>query len=67
MTVSDKTIIADGFGYFFKNLGKKGLNISKTMAKNVLKDLEELLKLVQTSVVHLFLNVLKQLYHHYLK
>ena len=37
MTVSDNTIKAEGLGDFFKNLGKKGLNASKKMAKNVLK------------------------------
>ena len=36
MTVSDNTIKSEGLGDFFKNLGKKGLNISKKMAKNVL-------------------------------
>ena len=29
MTVSDDTIKAEGFGDFFKNLGKKGLDVSK--------------------------------------
>ena len=29
-------IQAEGLGDFFKNLGKKGLNVSKKMAKNVL-------------------------------
>ena len=38
MTVSDNTIKAEGLGDFFKNLGKKGLNASKKMAKNVLKN-----------------------------
>ena len=36
MTVSDDTIKAEGLGDFFKNLGKKGLNVSKKMARNVL-------------------------------
>ena len=36
MTVSDNTIKAEGLGDFCKNLGKKGLNVSKKMAKNVL-------------------------------
>ena len=36
MIVSDNTIQAEGFGDFFTNLGKKGLNVSKKMAKNVL-------------------------------
>ena len=33
MTVSDNRIQAEGLGDFFKNLGKKGLNVSKKMAK----------------------------------
>ena len=40
MTVSDDTIKAEGLGNFFKNLGKKGLNVSKKMAKNVLSNQE---------------------------
>ena len=38
MTVSDDTIKAEGLGDFFKNQGKKGLNVSKKMAKNVLSN-----------------------------
>ena len=38
MTVSDITIQAEGLGDFFKNLCKKGLNLSKKMAKNVLSN-----------------------------
>ena len=38
MIVSDNTIQAEGLGDFFKNLGEKGLNVSKKMAKNVLKN-----------------------------
>ena len=38
MIVSDNTIQAEGLGDFFKNLGKKGLNVSKKMAKNILKN-----------------------------
>ena len=33
MIVSDNVIEAEGLGDFFKNLGKKGLNVSKKMAK----------------------------------
>ena len=36
--VSDNTVQAEGLGDFFKNLGKKGLNVSKKMAKNVLSN-----------------------------
>ena len=38
MSVSDNVIQAEGLGDFFKNLGKKGLNVSKKMAKNVLNN-----------------------------
>ena len=38
MTVSDDTIKEEGLGNFFKNLGRKGLNVSKEMAKNVLSN-----------------------------
>ena len=38
MIVSDNTIKAEGLGDFFKNLSKKGLNVSKEMAKNVLSN-----------------------------
>ena len=36
MIVSDNTIKAENLGDFFKNLGEKGLNVSKKMAKNVI-------------------------------
>ena len=36
--MSDNAIQAEGLGDFFKNLGKKGINISKKMAKNVLRN-----------------------------
>ena len=38
MIVNDNTLKAKGLGDFFKNLGKKGLNVSKKMAKNVLSN-----------------------------
>ena len=38
MIVSDNVIQAEGLGDFFKNLGKKGLNVSKKMTKNVLSN-----------------------------
>ena len=38
MIVSDNVIQAESLGDFFKNLGKKGLNASKKMAKNVLSN-----------------------------
>ena len=38
ITVSDNTIQVEGLGDIFKFLGKKGLYVSKKMAKNVLKN-----------------------------
>ena len=38
MTVRDNTIKAESLGDFFKNLGKKGLNVSKKTAKNATKN-----------------------------
>ena len=38
VTVSDNTFQAEGPGAFFRISGKKGLNISKKMAKNVLSN-----------------------------
>ena len=38
MIVSDNVIQAEGLADFFKNLGKKGLNVSKKMVKNVLSN-----------------------------
>ena len=38
LIVSDNTVQAEGLGDFFENLGKKGLNASKKMEKNVLSN-----------------------------
>ena len=38
MSVSDNKPEAEGLGDFFKNLGKKGLSVSKKMAKNVISN-----------------------------
>ena len=38
MIVSDNVIQAEGLDDFFENLGKKGLDLSKKMAKNVLSN-----------------------------
>ena len=38
MTVSDNISKAEGLGDSFKNLGKKGLNVSKKTAKNLLSN-----------------------------
>ena len=42
MIVSDNTRLAEGLGDFFKNLGKKGLNVSKKWQKLYSKILPEL-------------------------
>ena len=38
MTVRDKTLQGEGLSVFFKNLGKKGLNVSKQLAENLLSN-----------------------------
>ena len=38
MTVGDTTIQGEGLVQFFKNIGKKGFNVSKKLAKKVLKN-----------------------------
>ena len=38
MIVFDNVIQAEGLGDFFKNLGKKGISVSKKMEKNVLSN-----------------------------
>ena len=38
MILSDNTIQAESLGDFFKSLGKKRLNVSKKMVRNVLKN-----------------------------
>ena len=35
MIISDNVIQAEGLGDFFKNLSKKGLNVSKRMVKTL--------------------------------
>ena len=37
MAFSDKAIQVEGFSGFFKNLGRKGIIVSKKMAKTILK------------------------------
>ena len=37
-TVSDYTIQTENLGDFFKNIGKKGFNVSQKMARNVIKN-----------------------------
>ena len=38
MIFSDNVVQAEGLADFFKNIGKKGLNVSKKMARNVLSN-----------------------------
>ena len=68
MTVSDKTIQAESLGDIPKNLGKKGLNVSKKMAKNVLSNpgraLDSTAKIAKQSLLK-FLNRLYQQYQSY--
>ena len=62
MTVSDNVILGDGLQNFFKNLGKKDLNVPKKWQKNVLHnptralDLE---RLQQTLPPQLQIEILK--------
>ena len=63
--MSDNTIQAEGLGDFFKNLGKKGLNVSEKMAKNVLSNPGRALKLTEKKLQQLFLKSLIRLYQHY--
>ena len=64
-TVSDNTKQAECTCDFFKDLWRKGLNVSKQMFKIVLKMLEELWRSVLTLVLHLHLEAQMRLHHHY--
>ena len=46
MIASDNTIVAEGSVEFFKNIGRKGLNVSKKMAKNILENPGKALEIV---------------------
>ena len=63
--VTDNTEQAEGLGDFFKNLGEKGPKVTKRWQKKFKKLLDERWKSVLTMVVHLLLEALKKLYHHY--
>ena len=67
MIVSDNTIQVDGIGDFFENLGRKGLNISKKMAKNVSKSPGRTLEITSNIATAAATNSPKQLCYHYLK
>ena len=65
MTVSDDTIKAEGLGDFLKNLGEKGLNVSKKIAKNVLSNpgraLDLTAKIATTAASQIFKQALSTL------
>ena len=65
MIVSDNGIQAEGLGDFFKNLGKKWLNVSKKMAKDVLSNHGRALDLTAKIAQQLLLEILKRLCQHY--
>ena len=67
MTVSDNPILGEGLQDFFKNLGKQGLNLSKNMAKNVLKTPLGLRILQQTLLVQLQVQILQMHNQHFWK
>ena len=65
MIVSDNVIQAEGLGDFFKNLGKKGLSVSKKMAKNVLSNPGRALDLTAKIATAAASRNSKRLYRHY--
>ena len=62
--VSDNTIQAERLGDFLKNLGEKGINVSKRMAENVLSNPGRALDST-AKLAFLFLKNLNKLYQHY--
>ena len=67
MTVSDNTIKAEGLGNFFRNLGKVSSKAAKKLATNASKIHLDSLKSVLTLLRRRQVEILKQLYQHYLK
>ena len=67
MTVIDDTIQAEGFGDFFRILHKKVFNASGKNGKKWFEKSEMLWKSEQTLVMHLHLEVQKQVHQVYLK
>ena len=61
MTVSDNTIKPEGLEDFFRNLGKKGLIVSKKKAENVLKNPGRALDLTKLATATDFRNSRKAL------
>ena len=67
MIVSDNTIQAEGLGSFFKNLGKISVNLVKNQQPMHSKIEVDFLKSVVKLLRQPQVEILKQLYQHYLK
>ena len=67
MTVSDNTIQAEGLGDFFKKLGKVSGKAAKKLATNALKNPSRFLEIGANVAAATQVEILKQLYQHYLK
>ena len=65
MTVGDNNIKAEDFGDFFKNLGRRGLNVSKKRAKNVISNPGRALYLTAKKLQQLLLENPNRLYQYY--
>ena len=65
MNVSDNVIQAESLGDSLKNLGKKGLNVSKKMAKNVLSKPGQALDLKAKIATAAIFKILNRLYQEY--
>ena len=59
MTVSDNKKLAESHGDFFKNVGKKGLNVSKKMAKTYQRTQDETGTSQQKLLLQLLPKILK--------
>ena len=67
MIVSDNTVQAESLRKFFKNLGKKGINVPRKVAKNVMKNPGRAYE-TEANVGSTFASrSRKRFYHHYLK
>ena len=67
MIVSDNVVQAESLDDFFKNLGKKGLNVSKKMAKNVLSNPGRALDITAKIATAAASKTLNKPYQHYQK
>ena len=63
--VSDNMIQAEVLGDFFKNLGEKGFNVSKFMAKIVLSNTRRALDLTAKNLQQLLRKTLNRICQHY--